>query len=827
MPTRTAASRPTALGRGRARRAVVVAAVFVGLVGPATTSVAGPPRAAVLIPDQGLPAELQPTTMSPRTEVMAAGVTGVSFVGDTESALNTPVLAFAQWHDIVFVGGKFTNVQRGTGAPLQAQSYLAAFDRATGTWIDTFRPQLDGTVWDMAVVGDTLIIGGQFTKVNGVAGTQALAALDPATGQVLPGWRANVVLTGSTARPMVRAIDVEGPWAYIGGNFTRVTGPDNVTRNVGRLARVAVSNGTPNNAFVPNVNGTVYDIDATPTKIYAVGKFVSVNGITQSMFTGLFPNNGAVDTNLRQKVDADYVPSRTYQQAVLAVGNEVWISGSQHDTQVYRASDFSLVRNFGSVPWGDGQALAITGGRVYYGSHANDSTLMYSDPPAPIYTARGWNTQGSTRADPVKWIGSWDAGGSHRFIAEWYPQIGTQYGEGAWELFADSAGCLWAGGDFNRGSFDGNVARYVGGFAKFCPGDGIAPTVPSGVDVTLRADGVQLVWPASTDDRPGPVTYDIFRDDTMIATGLTNRTYLDPAGRNGSRYFVRAVDQAGNRSATTTVLLAQDSSSPSTPSGLQATLQPNNDVSLTWSPASDNVGVTGYVVVRNGVDVQTEAGTAATVTGQTAGTWSFQVAALDAAGNRSATSAAAVVTIAGADTTPPSTPQNLQAALQPNNDVALTWSAATDNVGVAAYAVLRNGTEVAQVAGPAATVTGLTPGTWSLQVQAIDTSGNRGNRTAPVSVTITGPDVTKPTTPQNLQGAVQPNGDITLTWTASTDNVGVVAYAVYRNNVELQQVAGTAATITGLGAGNHYLQVQAIDAAGNRSSKTSPLLITK
>ena len=828
MQTHSASRRPDAYGRHGLRRAVTAIVVAAGMLAPASTSFAVPPRGAVLIPDQGLPAELQSTTMSSRTEVMAAGVTGLTKVGDTEPALDTPVLAFAQWRDIVFVGGKFTSVQRGTGAPLQSQPYLAAFDRATGTWIDTFRPQLDGTVWDMAVVGNTLIVGGQFTRVNGAANTTGLAALDPATGQLIPGWRGNVTLTGSSARPMVRAIDVEGPWAYIGGNFTRVTGPDGVAKSVGRMARVAVSNGAPSGSFLPNIGGTIYDIDATATKVYAVGKFTTVNGITQSRFTGLFASNGAVDTALRQKVDSDYDPNRTYQQGVLAVGDEIWITGSQHSTQVYRASDFSLIRNFGTVPWGDGQALAITGGRVYYGSHANDVTLMYSDPPSPIYTRSGWNTQGSTRSDPVKWLGAWDAGGDHRFIGEWYPQIGTQYGEGGWELFADSVGCLWAGGDFNRGSFDGNVARYVGGFAKFCPGDGIAPSVPAGVALSLRPDGVQLVWPASTDDRSGPISYDIFRDETMIATGLTNRTFLDPTGVGGSRYFIRAVDQAGNRSATTSVLLAQDGSSPTTPSDLVATLQPNNDVALTWSPASDNVGVTGYVVIRNGVDVQTVGQTSSTVTGQTAGAWTFQVAALDAAGNRSAASAPVTVTIAGADTTKPSTPQNLQATVQPNGDIVATWTASTDNVGVTAYAVYRNNVELFQVPGTTATITGLAAGNHYLQVQAIDAAGNRSSKTSPVMVTkAAAGDTTRPSTPGNLQAAVQPNGDIVATWTASTDNVGVTAYAVYRNNVELFQVPGTTATITGLAAGNHYLQVQAIDAAGNRSSKTSPVMVTK
>ena len=357
------------------------------------------------------------------------------------------------------------------------------------------------------------------------------------------------------------------------------------------------------------------------------------HGITQSMFTSLFPSNGAVDTALRQKVDMDFRPLWSYQQAVLSMGSEIWISGSQHDTQVYRASDFSLIRNFGSVPWGDGQAIATTGGRVYVGNHAPDNTLMYSDPPAPLWTDRGWNTRGATSSAPIHWIGSWDAGGNHRFIAEWYPQVGTQYGEGAWELFVDSVGCLWAGGDFNRGSFDGNVARYVGGFAKFCPGDGIAPTVPTGVDVSLRAGGIQLVWPASTDERPGPITYDIFRDDTLIATGLTNRTYLDPSGVSGSRYFIRAVDQAGNRSATTSVLHPADTSKPTTPQNLQAVIQATS-ATLTWNAATDNVAVTAYAVYRNGVELFQVTDLTATVDNLSPGDHYLQVQAIDAAGNR-------------------------------------------------------------------------------------------------------------------------------------------------------------------------------------------------
>jgi hypothetical protein len=820
----------------RARRATWRARVVGAVVAVAAAPVLGAgavtaaPRPAEAIPDTGLPAEVQPVSMSSRSEVLAAGVTGVSTVGDSEPQLQTPVLAFAEWGDVMFVGGKFTQVVRADGTTV-AQSSLAAFDRRTGAFVESFRPVLDGAVWDLAVADGKLLVGGQFLSVNGVAGTTALAALDLTTGAVVPGWRANIGITGTTQRPMVRAIDVEGAWAYVGGSFTRVTGLDGVERSAGQLTKVAVSNGARNASFVPNVTGRVYDIDATPTKVWVVGKFTAVNGVARSMVAGLFPSNGAVDTALKQKVDADYRPAWTYQQAVLAVGDEVWITGSQHSTQVYRASDFSLIRAFGSVPWGDGQALARVGDIVFNGSHATDGTKMYFDVPSPLYTGQ-WNTKGTTGSAPVKWIGAWDVGGDHSFRTDWYTQVGTQFGEGAWELTGDADGCLWAGGDFNRGSFDGNTPRFAAGFVKFCPSDSTPPTVPTNVTVSEKADGIQLVWPASTDDQPGPITYDVFRDDALLASGLIYRTFLDPAGTAASRYFVRAVDRTGNRSATTAVLrVPGDTAKPTPPEDLAAVANADGTVTATWTASTDNVGVTGYAVYRNGVELLQVPGTAATVTGLAAGTHYLQVQALDEAGNRSAKTPSVSVTIAaaGADTTKPTTPKNVAATAQPNGDVAVTWTAATDDVGVVTNVVFANGVEITRVPGTSATVTGLAAGTWSIQVQAVDRAGNGGNRSAPVSVVVApvGPDTTKPTTPKNLAATLQPNGDVALTWTAATDDVGVTGYTVYRNGVEVLTVRSTSATVTGLGSGSHSLQVQAFDAAGNRGNKTSPITVVK
>src|SRR5437660_3732935 len=95
-----------------------------------------------------------------------------------------------------------------------------------------------------------------------------------------------------------------------------------------------------------------------------------------------------------------------------------------------------------------------------------------------------------------------------------------------------------------------------------------------------------------------------------------------------------------------------DTTPPTTPTGLTAAAAGSTGANLSWSASTDNVGVTGYIVRRNGVQVATPATTSYADTGLAAATtYSYTVAAGDAAGNISPDSTSASITIA--DTTPP------------------------------------------------------------------------------------------------------------------------------------------------------------------------------
>ena len=698
------------------------------------------------IPDQGVPASTISTalsgTVSDINSALQGGVVGVLKTGDTQPEVDAMVLAFAEVGNRIYVGGKFANVQRGTGAPLEAQSYLAAFDRTTGAWIDSFRPTLDGTVWDLAVTpSGQLLVAGQFTNVNGAANTSAMALLDPTSGQVVPGWTATFGLTGATTRPLVRSIDVQGGWVYVGGNFTRITGPDGLIRSTGRLARVALANGRPDTVFRPLPDGEIYSLDATAAVVYIAGQFENVNGANHRKLTAINTTDGSVAAGV-----ADFLSSTTtwtggwwtafygYQQAVLQVSTgQVWSAGSEHNVDVHRGSDLALERRF-IQNWrsGDGQAIAQIGNVVYVGSHAVDSGLMSDALYSPV-------TENFSRVDPINRIGAWNVNTTN-FINMWEPNIFTNpTGEGAWSLFGDSQGCLWAGGDFNRGAYIGGQATYMMGFGKFCAPENQPPTTPSGAAASNRAaGGVNLSWRASADNAgagAGAVKYEVLRNDRVIAGGLNSLSYSDPDGTLTDRYFVRAIDIAGNRSASTAAFRLVDTTKPSVPTGLTAALQPDGSVVVTWSPSTDNIGVTGYALSNRGVEIQTVNSPSATLTGLPPGTHYLQVLAFDASGNRSAKTSSAVVTITGADVTKPTVPKNLTATLQPNGSVVVTWSPSTDNIGVTGYALFDTGVEIQQVTGTTVTLPPVAAGNHWYQVLAFDAAGNRSAKTASVKIT--------------------------------------------------------------------------------------------
>ena len=348
--------------------------------------------------------------------------------------------------------------------------------------------------------------------------------------------------------------------------------------------------------------------------------------------------------------------------------------------------------------------------------------------------------------------------------------------------------------------------------------DTTPPTTPTGLSgVAAGLTAANLSWNASTDN-VGVTGYIVRRNGVQVATPATT-SYADTglSAATTYSYTVAARDAAGNispdsASVSVTTAIATDTTPPTTPTGLTAAAAGSNGANLSWSASTDNVGVTGYIVRRNGVQVATPTTTSFADTGLSVGTYSYAVAARDAAGNVSANSASASITIA--DTTPPTTPTGLTAAVAGSTGANLSWSASTDNVGVTGYIVRRNGVQVATPATTSFADTGLSAATtYSYTVAARDAAGNVSPDSTSVSIT------TPPPAPSN---------SASLTWDAVTAP-NVSGYRVYFGTAPrtyLQSVGQgisvgnvTTYTITGLASGTrYYFAVTDFDTLGMESS---------
>ncbi|MEV0380381.1 glycosyl hydrolase family 18 protein [Nonomuraea sp. NPDC050643] len=180
----------------------------------------------------------------------------------------------------------------------------------------------------------------------------------------------------------------------------------------------------------------------------------------------------------------------------------------------------------------------------------------------------------------------------------------------------------------------------------------------------------------------------------------------------------------------------------------------------------------------------------------------------------------------GTDTTAPSVPGNLRSTGVTSGSVSLAWDTSTDNIGVTGYEVYRGATLVATVTGTTHTDTGLSANTaYTYTVRARDAAGNRSANSNTASATTTGgggTDTTAPSVPGNLRSTGVTGSSVSLAWNASTDNVSVTGYEVYRGATLVATVTGTTHTDTGLSANTAYTYtVRARDAAGNRSANSN------
>lgn len=473
---------------------------------------------------------------------------GVGGLADGDDSVDTTeVRALGQVGDRMIVGGNFAYVEQDEDGTGQVnQSYLAAFDVDTGEWLDDFRPTLDGQVERViALPNGDVVVGGNFSTVNGTS-SPGIVALDPTTGTIDSGWQVNLEQHLSSSPLYVRGLEIGGGYLYIGGNFTHLSGGGSSTTYYSRsLARVSVSNGAPDSTWRPEVLGNINAIEASQdgTRVYVVGRFETVNSTEALYFTALSTSAGAALVPGLATPQFSNASSR-YQQAVVEAGGKIYEGGAEHMMFGYDPDTFALESSAIGYNKGDFQVLTANDGVVYGSCHCAQWLLT---------DATNWpNPSSFSEADNINYIGAWDAE-TGTYLQNFLPVGVKSRGKfGAWALTFDSNGVLWAGGDFVSARGVSGSREWTGAFMRFPENDSTAPGDPGTLTGTEVSAGLRLSWSAATDSSGKAVTYEVLADDRVITTLNAATVVLDPPTET-TRYFVRTVDKAGNRSASTPV----------------------------------------------------------------------------------------------------------------------------------------------------------------------------------------------------------------------------------------------------------------------------------
>ncbi len=484
------------------------------------------------------------------TDTPANGWGVDTLIQPTSTNVRNHVWAIEQVGNTMYVGGAFADVKSPSGTTF-SQPYLAAFHADTGRWLDWWRPQIDGSVLSLQASpdGSRLYIGGEFSNVNGQA-RSGLAALNPATGQLVPGFDTQVF------GGVVRAMKSLNGQLYLGGSFTSIRqGANSVA--VTRAARISINNGAIDGSWRPLIQGGgVWDIEPSPTldRVYLAGFFDSVGGNTAyADFATVRKTNGAPVGGLTFRGNSAN-PDFNYQQAIAVAGGNVFVGGSQHNVTVYRESDFALVAHHytnrqsfepNTGPrGGDIQDFEVVGNRVYVACHCY--AWVWSRYDGVIYGSDA-STEGIAPDAPVRAVfalnasdGRLDTGFASSFTGV----------AGVWAMKGASDGCLWSGGDTTTSA--GSPTRRV---VRLCdsagPGPAPAPqlTAPAPASCAARIvnGAVVLTW------QPVPYADDwVIRRNGFVLTRVTNPSTLTFTDTNvsptASYTYTVATFSGGNNS---------------------------------------------------------------------------------------------------------------------------------------------------------------------------------------------------------------------------------------------------------------------------------------
>ena len=474
----------------------------------------------------------------PRSNILAYDINTGELIEDFAPTLNGPgrSLALSEDGKTLYVAGEFDRVND------EWHSRLAAFDisQGHGTLISSFQPVFSTTVKDIAVAGDTLYVGGYFTKVNNQQRTR-LAALKASTGELLD-WTASA--EGPNAQVYAIEVSPDHSKVVIGGSFSSVNGSSKPGYG---MALLSASTGEvlpmPVNDTVRTAGekAAIFDIAVDDAGFYATA-YSAVGRLDEANLEGSFKADWNGNLVWLEPCHGDTYGIAPTKEIVYTVGHA-------HSCEtIYGFPNMPEVRKDGSHPLYV-RAMAFT--------NSPDITIRHQ---GVVDGYQDWSTSGLKSPTIIGWYPDLEAGKV------------TKMSQAAYKVDVSDKYVLMVG-EFIEA--DGKVQQGIVRSPRRAgqptlPPEGKAETLGAKAEVTTSGS-VKVSFTATWDRDDPTLTYSLYRDNetTPVATekisdtrwALTSHTLEDtgcPAGEHTYRLVVS--DPSGNTitAQTSSITVSKD-----------------------------------------------------------------------------------------------------------------------------------------------------------------------------------------------------------------------------------------------------------------------------